>query len=138
MNRMARNYALIIGLGVLTAVVWSFGFGKIYYVVYLALGSPERPTLLFWATLLLQSFLMGAIPGGIVPFVSHLPIRKATLVFVSAIFLFIFLLTMAIGGLGGVSNLVSSYGTWAFVLGAVAGCVGVSYAKPATEHVRHE
>ncbi len=132
MNRMARSYALVIGLGVLTAAVWSFGSSKIHYGVYLALGSPERPTLLLWAALLLQSFLMGAIPGGIVPFVSHLPVRKATLVFVSAIFLFIFLLTMAIGGLWGISNLASSYGTWAFVLGAVVGCLGVSYAKPAT------
>ena len=129
---MARSYALVIGLGVLTAVVWSFGFSKIHYGVYLLLGSPERPTSLLWAALLLQSFLMGAIPGGIVPFVSNLPIRKATLVFVSVIFLFIFLLTVTFGGLWGINNLVSSYGTWAFVVGAVVGCLGVSYAKPAT------
>ncbi|MCP4433709.1 MAG: hypothetical protein GY806_22275 [Gammaproteobacteria bacterium] len=127
-----RNHAVVFGIGILTAAVWSFGFSKLHYFVYQALGSPEDPTTILWASLIIQSFLMGAIPGALIPFVSHHATLSNALVFLLAICAFVLLMPLIFGGVESVIGLITSYGLWAFIIGAIVGCLGAGYAKNAT------
>lgn len=127
-----RSYALVIGIGVLAAAAWSFGFSKLHYVIYQAIDNSDNPTSLFWAAMLMQSFLMGAIPGIFVPFASKLASRRNVFVFLLAISIFVFATALVLGGLQALSGLVSSVGMWVFMAGAVVGSLGASYAKNAT------
>lgn len=132
MINLMRGYALVIGIGVVTAAAWSFGFSKIHYFIYQVLGSPENPTTVLWTALLVQSFLMGAIPGILIPFVSRRATQPSTLVFILAICLSIISVSLVFGGIQAVVGLVTSIGVWALLIGAAIGCLGAGYAKNAT------
>ena len=132
MINLMRGYALVIGIGFLTAAAWSFGFSKIHYFIYQALGSPENPTAVLWAALLIQSFLMGAIPGILIPFVSRRATQTSILVFILAICVSIISVSLVLGGIQAVVGLVTSIGVWTFLIGAAIGCLGTCYAKNAT------
>jgi len=131
MKFIQLNITIII-LGILTAVFFVFGFGKIYQVIYQFLGSPAQSGFIVWLMTLVQAFVMGAIPGIIAVFMDDRPVRNVANVFVVVIMLCMAIISAALGGATAMVNLIFSLGTWLFVFGAVVGCFSMDRARNAS------
>ena len=106
---------------VCTAAAWILGFGVVHNVIYHLLGSPEQPTRTLWVALLAQSFLMGAVPGCVVPVIDSSRSPAPAISFVLIIFISILGTAVVIGGWDTVVTQFSEYGTWLFLAGAGVG-----------------
>lgn len=119
----------VIVLAIVSAAVWMFGFASIHLAIFKLLGRPEEFAQFQWAGVLIQSFVMGAIPGIVVVFMEDRPFKEVTIVFLSGIIAFIVLASIASGGLGMLLQLLLSAATWLFLGGAVFGGFSMDRVK---------
>ena len=117
-------------LGLLAPVWWTLAVNQAGYAIYVAMGSPDRPTkLLLWASVYAPSFLLGLAAGVVAAVLSPSSPLKGWLAFFLA-------LGVSLVGLGiyfdePLEYLASSYGSVGNSL-----FFGGSLLWPAIAHVR--
>ncbi|WP_132703597.1 hypothetical protein [Reinekea marinisedimentorum] len=117
MKEIYRDLIVII-VAAISTLIWMFGFGKIHYLLYIAVGAPEQPTKWLHLMLLAQSCLMGFLPsmavGGIMQSL------RSFWVYVIAVFSCVLFVT-AFMNPNAVLGRLSSSGFWYFILGGLLG-----------------
>jgi hypothetical protein len=129
MNATTRSKCVVLSVGVAAAAAWAFGFDVLHFAVYQMLGAPPKPTQLLWAALLLQSFLMGALPGAIVGYFAHPRSYWVALSYMVVVAIFVVGANLLLAGLHSIPVLATSYGMWLLLAGALVGCLIVTYGR---------
>ena len=122
-----RKRILIIVVGVVVAVSWGYGFSPIFHFFYLAMGSPDQPTIWLKLALYFLSFIWGLLSGAVVgKLLSQISYKQIGLL-IAVVFLTILLVAYAAAGFQGVLNQLNTVGFWFILLGVFVG--GLFYGK---------
>ena len=111
---------LIALLGVAAIHAWGFGFGWVFYKLFLLSGSPQQPSAWeFYLAVVGVSFLFGFLGGLASWFLSSSARVEAVMFFLVAALSSFLASTLLIVGSSGVIAQVTSSGFWGFLLGAL-------------------
>lgn len=121
---------IIILLGILIAAAWQFGFSSIYTFVFGLVDIPLQSNSFLSAYLLLQSFVMGALPASLVVYFCTLPALKCTAILLTSIIITCVLIEVSVAGLFAVIGLALAKSTWIYLLGAVLGSYAAQSITP--------
>ena len=117
-------------VGLLAPLWWTWAVSQLTYAIYLASGSPKRPTqFLLWASIYAPAFILGLVTGAIVGILSAAAPLKGWLVFFGSLVLG----AIALGAFFGapaeyLAALFSSPGNWFFFVGSML-WPGVAYVR---------
>jgi len=120
MKRSWQKLGAVSAVGLAAPLWWTWAVSQLSYAVYLASGSPERPSRAFFlASLYGSSFVIGLVAGVVITVLSAPIPMKGWLLFVGSVLVG----SLAAGAffgdpLGPVGSLVASPGTWCFFVGA--------------------
>ncbi len=109
-------------LGLLAPVWWTWGVSQLAHGIYLASGSPERPTrLLMWTSIYAPSLVLGLAAGFVASSLSRASPMKGWLTFIGSLVIGTLALAILLGA-GPLEYLESIYapgGNWFFFGGSV-------------------
>jgi hypothetical protein len=123
---LRTKYAIVVLIGATASLIWLLAFSPIFYALYVFLGSPPEPTATLRVALILQSFLMGAIPASIVPFIARVRSAAPALLYAAVIAFSAIGFAAVLSEPALALNHLQSVGFWAFVLGSLAAFLGVA------------
>ena len=129
-NSAPIKLGVIAVAGLLAPLWWTWAATQLTYAVYLASGSPQRPTQsLLWASIYAPAFILGLLAGAIVAILSAPAPLRGWLAFFGSLVLG----TIALGIYFGApvehfAATFSSPGNWFFLVGTLL-WPGVAYAR---------
>lgn len=112
----------IIGVvGLLAPMWWTWTISQATYAIYVASGSPERPTrTLLWASVYAPSLILGIAAGVAVGVLSATTPLKGWLIFIGALVVGSVLLGTLVGSPAEhLSSVFASVGNWLFLIGSM-------------------
>ena len=123
---LTTKYAIVMLIGAGASLLWLLAFSPIFQVLYAFLGSPPEPTATLRVALILQSFLMGAIPASTVPLIARVQGAGPAFLYAAVIALSAIGFAAALSELALALNHFQSVGFWAFVFGSLAAFFAVA------------
>jgi hypothetical protein len=119
-----RQVTSLVGLGVIGTLPWTIGFSWLFYRLFVLAGSPAHPSkFVVWLGSCGLSFILGVVPGALVPLVSSGRIWASWLVFFLAFVGSLVAFAVAAGDVSLSTAHITSPGAWSFVAGTVAGAL---------------
>jgi hypothetical protein len=118
----ARLKLGVVGIvGLLAPLWWTWAVSQLTYLIYVASGSPKRPTQsLLWASVYAPAFILGLVTGVVVALLSVAAPLKGWLVFFASLVLGAIVLGTFFGALAEyMTALFSSPGNWFFFAGSI-------------------
>jgi hypothetical protein len=122
MESARLKLGIVAVLGLLAPVWWTWGVSQLAHGVYLASGSPERPTrLLMWTSVYVPSLVLGLAAGFVASSLSRASAMKGWLIFIGSLAIGTVALAVLLGA-GPLEYLESIYapvGNWFFFGGSL-------------------
>ena len=121
MNKAYLRIALIIVLGGLAPIWWTWVVSKLILAFFILGGSPEHPSSFFaWASILIPSLILGLTVGLLLSILARGFILKGWLLFWFALFLGTLTYSFAFGiGSGALGQLFNNSGNLIFLVGTL-------------------
>lgn len=117
---------LIVILGAVISALWQFSFSAIYTTIFELFGIPIVSSDFLSIMLLVQSFLMGALPCILIIYTSKLSVLISSSILLSAIVVTTLLMEIWVGGFTALIGLALSRSAWVFLIGVMFGCFSAS------------